>query len=72
MLCRVEHVLLNCLIEQCSKPTVLVIGIDRNTVEIDKAFVTFGKPAMVVSGLRSTWTKRDAEGANFTMFVVYR
>ena len=70
--CRVEHVLLNRLIEQCSKSAVLMIGIDRNTVEINKILISFGEPAMVISGVRSIRRKRDTEGADFTMFVVYR
>ena len=72
MLCRVEHALLNCLIEQSTKTTVLVFGIDCNAVKIDKALIAFGKPLMIGAGMGSIRRKRDTEGANFTVFVVYR
>jgi hypothetical protein len=71
MFCRVEHVLLNRLIEQCSKSAVLMIGIDRNSVEIDKTVIALGKPAMVISSVWSTWIKCDAKGADFTLLVIY-
>ena len=43
--------LLNSLIQQRTKTAVLMIGIDRNTVKIDKTSISFGKPAMIGAGI---------------------
>jgi len=61
MLCRVEHELLNRLIEQSTKTTVLVIGIDCNAVEIDNehgevcAFCITFAPDAPHAGVNHQW-----------------
>ena len=71
VLCRVEHVLLNRLIEQCTKTAALMIGINCNTVEIDKTFIAFSKPSVVASGILGIWCKCHTESTDFALFIVY-